>query len=186
MALGPAADTSRLQWDQIVSILKTEAASGRLKDCAWTDVKGNAKTTTLADVQRSLDLYTENLPAAGVQLTDMRFQPEGAGRRLMITEFTILISAKASDYADGSGNTVIANGADALAQGYAFIADGNGNGLSPIFTDQNNYTLNGNARVCRITGNKAFLQIDRAEGGNSQVWADYYVTLHCEQLVNLF
>ena len=184
--MSTAADTSKAQWDKIVSILKAEMASGRLKDCSWTDVKGTTHTTTMQDVQRSLDLYTETLPACGVQLAGYTLTPEGAGRRLMTTKFSILVTVKATDYTDGAGNTVPANAADALAQGYAFVSDGNGNGISEIFRDQNNYTLGGLCRVSKITDIETHATIDRAEGGNSQVWADYYLTLYCEQLVNLF
>lgn len=185
--MATAADTSRAQWDQIVTILKTEMASGRLKNCNWTDVTGAAKTTTLQDVQRSLHLYTDKLPACGVQLKSYSLTPEGAGRRKLTTEFVILLTANATDYTDGSGNTVIANAADAMAHGYALVSDGSGNGICEIFRDQANYTLGGNAgRGSHITNIQAYAQIAPAEGGNSQVWADYYITLVAESLVNLF
>lgn len=184
--MATAVDTSKAQWDQIVAILKTEMASGRLNNCAWSDTKGIAHTTTMGDVQRSVDLYTGTLPACGVQLTDLQLGPEGAGRRLMKTTFAVLVSVKAADYTDGSGNLVIANGADALAQGYAFVSDGAGKGIAEIFRDQTNYTLGGTARIAKMTKVQPFVQIDRAEGTNGQVWADYYITLYCEALVNLF
>lgn len=182
--LNPA-DTSKAQWDQIVAILKSEMGSGRLKNVAWTNAAGQAQTSTLGDVRRSLHLYTQQpagTASCGVQLSKYSVVRDASSLRKMTTEFTIQVAVQALSYAVGA-TTYPANGDDALAQAWAFVSDGNGNGISEILRDPNNRTLGNNAMTTILSAGVPVLSI--GDGETPQIWADIYLTLIAEMQVSI-
>lgn len=176
-------DYTGAQWAQIVSILKTEASSGRLKNVSWTNQSGSAQTSTIADVRKSLHLYTGQIPAIGVQLSKYSIKKYSTAERWLTSEFTILVSVQAKAYTDGSGNAVPANGEDALAQAWAFVSDGTGKGLSEILRDPANRTLNNTCTQAFVTAGVPVLSI--GDGDTPQVWADIYLTLQVDSQLSI-
>lgn len=177
------ADLSTAQWDYIRSVMQTEAASGRLRNVQWTNAAGQAVTSTLGDVRRSLHLFSQQpagTASAGVMLSSVDIARYAAGRRKMTTEFSILIAVEAVAYTDNSQQWP-ANGDDAIAQAYAFVSDGHGNGLSEILRDPANYTLGGNAETCIVTKVAPILSI--GDGATPEIWAYLYLTLQAQAIV---
>lgn len=174
-------DLTKAQWDQIVAILKSEMSTGRLKNVQWTNVAGVAQTSTIAVVNRSLHLYTGLLPAIGVQLQKGQVSKYSTAERWLANEFTLQIAVQADAYS--ATVSVPANGDDALTQAWAFISDGTGNGISEIFRDPLNRTLNNTCTQVFVTSVVPVLSV--GEGNTPQVWADIYVTLRVDSQLSI-
>lgn len=182
-------DRTKLQWDKIVSILQTEAQSGgRLNAVSWSDATGAAQTSSIVDVRRNTQhFFTDPLdPAkydvrtrgvAGVQLTSWDSAVYASNRRWLVTEFEIVVMVTSVTHTV-TGGDLIANGDDALAQAWAFISDGNGNGISPIFRDHANWTLGGNCTMLNLT--RGIPKLEVSTGETPQIWASISMTLRAE------
>lgn len=164
MATSFPEDLSLAQWNYLLTTLRTEAQSGRIQQ--------------IKDIRPSLDLWTREQPAAGVQITDLVFQDYASGRLQMFTEFTIRIAAQAQ-----ASGTIPPNGDIVNQTLWPLISDGNGNGFSPILRDRANFTLGGTAASFKITRVRPFVTIDDGETGD--VWAEAYITAQAWKIVSI-
>lgn len=174
-------DYTGAQWSQIVTICKNEL-TGRLQNVAWTNVAGNAQTSSIAEVRRSLHLYTGNTPTIGVQLSKSNITKYSTAERWLTSEFTVMVSVQAKPYTISS-TQYPANGDDALSEAWAFISDGTGKGLSEIFRDPANRTLNNTCTQQFVTGLVPVLSL--GEGNTPQIWADIYLTLRVDSQLSI-
>jgi hypothetical protein len=157
MAILSPADTALAQWTYLYNTILAETAAGK-------------RLSVLKDVRKSLDLWTKQQPAAGIQITDWQTQDYASGRRQLWVEFTIRVAVQSV----GNGDANPPNGDDAMATLWNLISDGNGNGFSEVLRDPTNRTLGGNAAEFNLIGIKPFTVLD--DGNTPDVWAEAYIT----------
>jgi hypothetical protein len=183
-------DLTKLQWDYIASTLQTESQSGgRLDGVSWTDATGAAQTSSIVDVRRNTQhFFTDPLDPTkydvrtrgivGVQLVSWDSAAYASNRRYLVTEFEIVVMVTSVTHTV-TGGDLIANGDDALAQAFAFVADGAGKGISVIFRDHANWTLGGNCQLMNLTRGVPKLEVSTGE--TPQMWASVAMTLRAEK-----
>jgi hypothetical protein len=161
---------SAQQWAAVVSLLRAQIGPGN-------------QLPTVMDVRASVDLWTEELPAVGVQLQRIRVVPEFTKKHHTYADFLILASVKSE--AIVGPPYIPPNLDDANARLQTIIADGAGNGLANILRDPVNHTLSGMAARMIVTGVEYSWEIGRGAVGSDQVWAHAIVSVTIEDYVSI-
>jgi hypothetical protein len=161
---------SAQQWAAVVALLRAQIGPGN-------------QLPTVMDVRASVDLWTEELPAVGVQLHRIRVVPEFTKKHHTFAEFLILASVKS--LAITGPPYIPPNLDDANARLQAILADGNGNGIANILRDPANHTLSGLAARMIVTGIEYSWEIGRGAAGSDEVWAHALLSLTVEDYISI-
>lgn len=152
--IGP--DEKALQlWQQLHDVIAAEATAGR-------------RLAAVRRVKKSIDVTSGNVPAIGVQLEGIPEMPFSTGRHLVDVRFKIVVCVDSVPNDAGPADLEAA-----MMQLVTLIADGNGNGLSPVLRDPANYGLNGLASKTGITGVDLTWSVDEGEGARKWAYALY-------------
>jgi hypothetical protein len=129
-------ESTKQQWAALVSLLEAQLGP-------------NGTLPTVASVQPSVDLFTHQTPAVGVQLVRTSYDLKFTKKQQVTASFVVLVSVQSQpDNAFGSPPNL----ADAMDRLQTIIDDGQGNGVSPTLRDPANITLSGLAALMLITG----------------------------------
>jgi len=162
-------ESSAQQWSAITSLLNAQLGpSGMIP--------------TVANVQQSVDLYTGQSPAIGVQLVRTRSSLKFTKKMEVISEFVVLVSVK-SEY-DLVTQTP-PNLADANAQLQTIIADGSGHGVVEVLRDPANINLGGLVALMLVTGTDYSWEIGRGAAGSDQVWSHALISVEVRDYVSV-
>lgn len=164
MAILNPEQTSSALWDYLVTTFKSEMTTGRLP--------------TVKAVQESLSLWTEFVPAVGVQLMDVRESDYATGTHLIYCDFVIQISSQSTAVSAAANGYQVPNLDDAMKQTRLILSDGAGNGVASILRDPKNRTLGGAAANSQIKG--MHFQPEIKPGANPatddpEIWAHCFV-----------
>jgi len=164
MAVLQPEDLTAQQWTWLVTTLRSEMATGRITACK--------------DVRESLSLWTEYVPAIGVQLMDVKEDQNSTARHIVLATFAIQVSTQSTQATATANGYEIANLDDAMGQLRALVSDGAGNGVAPILRDPSYRSLGGNAATSRITG--IHFQPDVRPGADPatndpEIWAHAFI-----------
>jgi hypothetical protein len=162
---------SAAQWSAIVTLLRAQMGTGK-------------KLATLLDVRQSIDLWTGQQPAIGVQLMKISCDRAFTKKMHTVADFAILISVQSSQSVNGS-NVVPPNLDDANARLQTLIADGAGNGVANVLRDPANHTLGGLAARVTVTGIEYSWEIGRGAAGSDQVWAHALMSVSVEDYISV-
>lgn len=154
------ADLAAQQWAQLLAITQAEMLPG-------------GRLTSLQDVRKSAHLWTDKVPAAGIQLQKVIEAPYAAQHHRVTTQFVIIVACNSVDTTVGTVLTP-ANLDDAMAQLQTLVSDGNGNGFAPVLRDPVNRFLNNTASQTGITN--IDYQWDLKPGATPQIWAYAFIT----------
>ena len=162
-------ESSAQQWAAITSLLDAQLGpSGQLP--------------TVANVQQSVDLYTGQSPAIGVQLVHTRSEMSSTKKMKVTSDFVVLVSVK-SEY------NVIAqtppNLTDANLQLQVIIADGNGRGVVEVLRNPANINLSGLVALMLVTGTDYTWEIGRGAAGSDQVWSHALISVTTTDFVSV-
>lgn len=158
------------QWDAIVNQLKNEMALG-----------ASGRLSSLKDVRHSIHLWTDSVPAAGVQIMDISFQEASNHKRLMTCTYAIIVAAQSTEASAGVNS--IPNLDDAMTQVQPLIDDGSGNGIVNVLLDPSFYTVNNFAERSKITGIHYHPEI--RPGAPAQIWANVLIDFETQQHVGI-
>lgn len=163
MALSPQ-DQAKQQWDYLVTTLTAE-------------MQPSKRIPTCKDVRHTLSLWTEFVPAIGVQLMDVLEQQHSTQRHIMQCNFVVQVSCQSTPTSATAAGYAKPNLDDAMAQLQALVSDGSGNGVCAILRDPANRTLGGNAGFSRITA--VHYQPDVQPGSDinnePEIWAHAFI-----------
>ena len=151
-------ERSAQQWAAIIALLQAQVGAGKM-------------LPTVADVRASIDLWTGNVPAVGVQLQSVRADQVYTKGVKSTAEFVILAATRSVPDIISPTQTTPPNLDDAMSQVQAIVNDGNGNGITQILRLRANQTLGGLCSTVLITGVDYSWEIDRGATGSDQVWA---------------
>ena len=129
-----ADELASLMWDKIHHILKSEMSVGPAGP--GSGANPNGRLQSLYFISQSIDLWSGELPAVGVQLQTIDCQPYST--KADIAHITFIIVAAAKSLPDASGNLALD---DAMRRVRYLVSDGKGNGIGPILRDKENFTL---------------------------------------------
>lgn len=164
------------QWQQIIANIEAEMNVGPTGPGSGTNPTGRLQQ--LWYCHPTIDMWTGKYPVAAVQLMDTVERVAATHRMDVESHFIVRIAAQSTPQSAAAfraplmaGVPAPANLDDAMAQLQTLISDGEGNGLSPVLRDRNNFNLksaslpNGVAYETRITGIKFDWEMD---AGNNQ------------------
>ncbi len=145
-------------WNKIVAVLQGEMNVGPTGPGSGSNTTGRLQS--LQYVHKTIHLWSDELPAVGVQLIEEDPEPYGQRKQLVTIEFRIVVAAKAA--VDSNGNITLD---DAFSKLMQLIEDGNGNGVMAVLRDPANFSLGGLAMETYSRGkNKYDWDVDKAVG----------------------
>jgi hypothetical protein len=175
------------QWDYITALLRSEAGLGT----APSGTTSGNRLTALKYVGQSLHLWTEKVPALGIQLRTSNESQLAVGRHGLRSTFDIVIGTQSTPASAASrfGAGTKINLEDAMLQLKPIVNDyAGGTGLEFVLKDPQ-YRLLGTTSGA-VNANRS--QIESVtysdyikEGANGQVWAYAHIVFIAEQLVGI-
>ena len=165
-------DTSNAVWDWLVSTFRAETAVGH-------------RNTGILDVRKGLQLWTQAVPAMGVQLMSSRRKTYATNKDLLTHEFVIVVGVKSLDSTSPTG---FPNLDDANQHLVPLLSDGAGNGIIAILDyDITVGGLANTSRITRIDYQQEIRDIPASEqaGQVSDVWAYAFITFETEHFVTI-
>jgi hypothetical protein len=162
-------ESSAQQWSAITTLLDAQLGP-------------TGKLPTVANVQQSVDLYTGQSPAIGVQLVRTRSEMSSTKKMKVTSEFVVLVSVK-SEY-NALAQTP-PNLSDANAQLQEIIANGNGHGVVEVLRDPANINLGGMIALLLVTGTDYSWEIGRGAAGSDQVWSHALISVQTTDFVGV-
>ena len=175
MAILNPEQASSAQWDFLVSNFKTEQANGK-------------RLTLVKAVSESLSLWTEFIPAVGVQLMDAREEFHATGKHKLYCDFVIQCSTQSTAASASANGFAIPCLDDAMKQLRTIVSDGAGNGICSILRDPANRTLGGSAGTSQIKGIHFQPEIKPGANVNTddpEIWAHCFVDFTTLQFVTI-
>lgn len=191
--LSPA-DLSKAQWDNLVALLRAESGLGP----APSGTSPGTRLSGIAYVGQGFQMWTEKVPAIGVQLMEFTETPAASGRHWVDTRFHVIVCAKSTDTSAASrfGANTKPNQEDAMANLQPFVSDGSGNGVSPVLRDIQYRKLGTTTVGGNVQPNAQFIQIERISyeweigqgqtGTSAEVFAYAILELRARQWVAIF
>ncbi len=168
MATAPE-EHSAAQWAAIVSLLRAQIGSGLLP--------------TVAYVGASIDLYTNQTPAIGVQLQRLKCEQYSTQKVKVECDFLVLVAVRSNQVVNGSVITP-PNLDDAMTRAQAIVADGSGNGVANILRNKANQSLGGLASHVFVAGVDYSWEIGRGASGSDEVWAYALVSVEVKDYIS--
>ena len=160
---------SASQWAAIVALLRAQMGTGQLP--------------TVVDVRASVDLWTGQTPALGVQLVEITADQEFTKKLHTFATFYVLASVQSHPVVGPP--YIPPNLDDANARLQTIIADGAGNGIANVLRNPANFTLSGLASSMRITRTQYSWEIGRGAAGSDEVWSHALLSVVVEDYISV-
>lgn len=174
-------ELSSQQWAKLITILQGEMNVGPTGPGSGTNPTGRLQK--LYDLRKSIDPWTGLYPWCGVQLVKVTEGDYASHAHVVTSVFHIVIGTKSNAKSAAAGGFAQPNLDDAMAQLQTIRSDGNGNGVTTVLRDSNNYGLGGLSMKTWIS--EVAYDWKLTPGDDTEALAYCIITYNAKQIVSI-